>query len=193
MFEIESDQITNLIMDLVAIESPYYKEDKVMQFVYEWFKQNNIHAFLHEYHESKVTNFRGKNVVVNIEGKKGGPVICLNGHLDTVKPCIGWERDQNGEVIGNRLYGVGALDMKSGCASTMIALKAFVEKHKEFNGKIIATYVSVEEGPYGMGTNALIEEGYIKDVDISIITEPSAGISGNKFPDIIFGSVCRIN
>ncbi len=54
--------------------------------------------------------------------------------------------------------------MKSGCAATMIALKAFVENHKDFKGKIIATYVSVEEGPYGMGTNALIEEGYIKDV-----------------------------
>lgn len=78
--------------------------------------------------------------------------------------------------------------MKSGCAATMIALKAFVENHKDFKGKIIATYVSVEEGPYGMGTNALIEEGYIKDVGFSIITEPSAGFSGNKFPNVCFGA-----
>ena len=39
-----------------------------------------------------------------------------------------------------------------------------------------------------MGTNALIEEGYLKDVDISIITEPSAGFTGNAFPDICLGA-----
>jgi succinyl-diaminopimelate desuccinylase len=78
--------------------------------------------------------------------------------------------------------------MKSGCAATMIALKAFAENHKNFKGKIISTYVSVEEGPYGLGTNALIEEGYIKDVDFSIITEPSAGFTGNSYPDVSFGA-----
>ena len=51
--------------------------------------------------------------------------------------------------------------MKSGCAATMLAL-SFTENHKEdFKGKIISTYVSSEEGPYGMGSNALIVEGYL--------------------------------
>lgn len=188
MYKIEKDQTTKLLMDLVSIESPYFEEDKVMEFVYNWFQQNNIKAFVHEYHESKVTGFKGKNIVVILEGKKNGPVICLNGHLDTVKLCNGWTTNPKGEIIGDRLYGVGALDMKSGCAATMVALKAFVENHKDFNGKIISTYVSVEEGPYGMGTNALIEEGYIKDVDFSIVTEPSAGFTGNNFPDICLGA-----
>lgn len=188
MYKIEKDQTTKLLMDLVSIESPYFEEDKVMEYVYNWFKQNKIKAFVHEYHESKVTGFKGKNIVVNLEGKKDGPVICLNGHLDTVKLCNGWTTNPKGEIKGDRLYGVGVLDMKSGCAATMIALKAFVENHKDFKGKIISTYVSVEEGPYGMGTNALIEEGYIKDVDFSIVTEPSAGFTGNNFPDICLGA-----
>lgn len=188
MYKIEKDQTTKLLMDLVSIESPYFEEEKIMDFVYKWFQSNNIEAFIHEYHESKVTGFKGKNIIVNIEGKEDGPVICLNGHLDTVKLCNGWTVNPKGEIKDDKLYGVGALDMKSGCAATMIALKAFVENHKDFKGKIISTYVSVEEGPYGMGTNALIEEGYLKDVDFSIITEPSAGFSGNKFPDVCLGA-----
>lgn len=188
MYKIEKDQVTKLLMDLVFIESPYFEEDNVMEYVYNWFQQNNIEAFVHEYHEAKVTGFKGKNIVVKLEGKKDGPIICLNGHLDTVKLCSGWTSDPKGEIKGDRLYGVGALDMKSGCAATMIALKTFVENHKDFKGKIISTYVSVEEGPYGLGTNALIEEGYIKDVVFSIITEPSAGFSGNKFPNVCLGA-----
>lgn len=188
MFKIEKDQITKLLIDLVSIQSPYFEEDNIMEYVYGWFEESNIKAFMHHYHEEKVTGFKGKNIVVNLEGKKDGPVICLNSHLDTVKQCSGWTRNPKGEITGDRLYGVGALDMKSGCAATMIALKAFAENHKDFNGKIISTYVSVEEGPFGMGTNALIEEGYIKDVDLSIITEPSAGFSGSPFPNICFGA-----
>ena len=188
MYKIEKDQTTKLLMNLVSIDSPYFEEEDIMDYVYDWFQKNNIEAFIHEYHEKKVTGFKGKNIVVNLEGKEGGPVICINGHLDTVRQCKGWTLNPKGEIIGDRLYGVGALDMKSGCAATMAALKAFQENHKDFNGKIIATYVSVEEGPYGMGTNALIEEGYIKDVDFSIVTEPSAGFTGNSFPDICLGA-----
>ena len=188
MYKIEKEQTTKLLMDLVSIESPYFEEDNVMDYVYKWFQQYGIKAFIHEYHEAKVTGHKGKNIVVNLEGEKGGPVICLNGHLDTVKLCNGWTANPKGEIRGDKLYGVGALDMKSGCASTMIALKAFAENHKNFKGKIISTYVSVEEGPYGMGTNALIEEGYIKDVDFSIATEPSAGFTGNKFPNVCLGA-----
>jgi succinyl-diaminopimelate desuccinylase len=188
MYKIEKDQITKLLMDLVSIDSPYFKEDNVIDYVYKWFQKNDIEAFVHEYHESKVTGFKGKNIIVNLEGQNDGPVICLNGHLDTVNLCNGWTADPKGEIRGDKLYGVGALDMKSGCAATMIALKAFVENHKEFKGKIISTYVSVEEGPYGMGTNALIEEGYMKDIDFSIITEPSAGFTGNSFPDVCLGA-----
>lgn len=189
MHKIEKDNVINLLQELVAIESPYFEEDNIMKYVYKWFKDNSMDAFIHEYHESKVTGFKGKNIVVNLEGKEEGPTICINGHLDTVRLSSGWTTNPKGEIKGDRLYGVGALDMKSGCAASMIALKTFVRNYKnDFKGKIISTYVSVEEGPYGMGTNALIEEGYIKDIDYSIITEPSAGFTGKSFPDLCLGA-----
>lgn len=129
-----------------------------------------------------------KNVIAVIDGGRPGPVICLNGHLDTVQLCGGWTRDPYGELDGDRLYGVGALDMKSGCAALMVTAARFAAAHKTFAGKIKLALVSDEEGPYGLGTNALIEDGYLSDVDFSIITEPSAGFDGKPFPDVCLGA-----
>lgn len=189
MDRINKNETTKLLTDLVRIESPYFKEDKVMEYTQEWLTSNGLNCEVHKYHEEKVTGFKGKNLVVRLKGNTDGPTICLNGHLDTVQLCNGWTVNPKGEIREDRLYGVGALDMKSGCAATMMALKAFNEDYKDkFRGKIISTYVSVEEGPYGMGTNALIEDGYLKDIDLSIITEPSAGFTGNPFPDLCLGA-----
>lgn len=188
MYILKKEDTTDLLLELVAIESPYFEEEKIMDYVLEWFEKNEINVFVHEYHESAVTGFKGRNIVVEMTGQTPGPTICLNGHLDTVKLCNGWTKDPKGERVGDRLYGLGALDMKSGCASTMLALKAFAKNHNTFSGKIISTYVSVEEGPYGMGTNALIEDGYLDKVDMSIITEPSAGFTGKPFPDVCLGA-----
>lgn len=188
MMNITKEEITRVLKELVAINSPYFGEEKIMRHVQSWFERQGMEAKLHQYHESKVTDFHGMNVLVELEGKKPGPAICLNGHLDTVQLCKGWTKNPQGEQEGDRLYGVGTLDMKSGCAANMIALKAFHENHPDFHGRIAASFVSVEEGPYGMGTNALIEEGYIKDVDISIITEPSCGFAGTPFPNICLGA-----
>ncbi len=135
----------------------------------------------------QITVIRGK--IVMIRTGTAGVAICINGHLDTVKLCKGWTEDPYaGTVDGDRIYGLGALDMKSGCAATMLALKAFHDRHSSFKGRIIATYVSVEEGPYGMGTNALIEDGIIHNVDFSIVTEPSAGFTRQPFPTICLGA-----
>lgn len=181
-------QTEELLEKLIAIPSEYFQEEEIMSFVHDWFTKAGISSRIHAYHEAKVTGFRGKNVIAGLVGTAEGPTICLNGHLDTVKPAKGWTKDPYGQREGNLLYGIGSLDMKSGCAASMMAVKRFAEEVKSFRGKILSTYVSVEEGPYGMGTNALIEEGYLEGVDYSIITEPSAGFTGNPFPDLCLGA-----
>ncbi|MEG2290839.1 MAG: M20/M25/M40 family metallo-hydrolase [Clostridium sp.] len=181
-------ETTELLKKLVSISSPYFEEQEIMEYAKAWFCKMGMKAFIHEYHEDKVTGYHGQNVLLELEGTKPGPVICLNGHLDSVKLCNGWTKDSFGEVIEDKLYGLGALDMKSGCASIMVAVEHFFKEHKDFAGKIKVSLVSVEEGPYGMGTNALIEDGYLDDVDFSIITEPSAGFTGKPFPDLCLGA-----
>ena len=185
---INKSETTALLEKLVSINSPYFKEEDIINYVKDWFDQRGMNAKIHEYHEAKVTGFRGKNVVLELKGGLSGPVICLNGHLDTVQHCDGWTRNPLGEIEDDKLYGVGALDMKSGCAAIMVALDHFIHNHQKFRGTLKVTLVSVEEGPYGMGTNALIEDGLLDDVDFSIITEPSAGFTGKAFPDLCLGA-----
>lgn len=186
---IDKNEVVELMKKLIEIPSSYFEEKDIMVFVKDWFENNDMQPFIHEYHEHKITGHHGENIVLNLDGGKPGPVICINGHLDTVKLCNGWTVDPYAGVIdGDKIYGLGALDMKSGCAATMLALKAFHANHSKFKGKIIATYVSVEEGPYGMGTNALIEDGIIHNVDFSIVTEPSAGFTQRPFPTICLGA-----
>ena len=186
---IDKTEVVGLMKKLIEIPSPYFEEDNIMEFVKGWFLDHGLQAFFHEYHENKITGYHGKNIVLELEGSRPGFTICLNGHLDTVKLCNGWTVDPySGIVEEDRIYGLGALDMKSGCAATMLALKAFRENQQSFKGKIIASYVSVEEGPYGMGTNALIEDGYIQNVDFSIVTEPSSGFTRKPFPTICLGA-----
>lgn len=186
---IDKNEVVELMKKLISIPSPYFEEKDIMAYVKGWFEKNEMQASLHEYHEHKITGHHGENIVLNLDGGQPGLTICINGHLDTVKLCNGWTVDPYAGIVdGDKIYGLGALDMKSGCAATMLALKAFHSNYKSFQGKIIASYVSVEEGPYGMGTNALIEEGYIKEVDFSIVTEPSTGFTREKFPTICLGA-----
>lgn len=179
----------DILRDLIKIESPYFHEDEIMEYVSEWLTEAGIPNYIQEYHEKKVTDFKGKNVISILSGGKDGPVIHLNGHLDTVLLCGGWKHDPFGaEIEDGKMYGLGALDMKGGCAALMSALKAFYHNHKEFNGKIITSFVSDEEGPYGLGTDAVIASGLTDGVDVSIVTEPSAGFTKSKFPNICLGA-----
>ena len=59
------------------------------------------------------------NVVAKSDGE---PQLLLAGHLDTVELKTGWNHNPAGEIAGNRLYGVGSIDMKSGIACIVAAL-----------------------------------------------------------------------
>jgi succinyl-diaminopimelate desuccinylase len=52
--------------------------------------------------------------------------ICFSGHMDTVPlGLVAWKRDPfKGEVAGDRLFGRGASDMKSGLAAMLLAALA---------------------------------------------------------------------
>ena len=62
------------------------------------------------------------SVVARREGAEGAP-LCLAGHLDTVPlGAVPWSHDPfSGEVAGDRLYGRGSTDMKSGVAAIVAA------------------------------------------------------------------------
>jgi succinyl-diaminopimelate desuccinylase len=70
----------------------------------------------------------------------------------------------------------------------MMALKLFKQNHKNFKGEILYSFVSDEEGPYGLGTNFLIHEGLLDKAQLAIVSEPSAGFTAVPFPCLCLGA-----
>lgn len=179
----------DLLKKLISIKSNYFHEKEIMEYCYEWFKNNDMDISYHNYTDNKVTNFSGINIIGEIKGNEDGPVLLINGHLDTVEECAGWSKNPYipFEKEG-KLYGLGALDMKSGCAAAMLAIREFKRNVKSFKGKIIYSFVSDEEGPYGLGTNFLLNDGLMNESNIAIVTEPSSGFLHMKEPVICLGA-----
>ena len=193
--KITAESFETLLRQLVSIKSPYFHEDEVMDFVNNWFAERGIPAEIHTFYEPKETKFHGKNVVGIMDSGKPGPVIYLGGHLDTVQLCNGWTKPPyEGVVEGEYMYGVGTLDMKSGCAAIMLALEKFAKdnfKDKSFKGKIVYHLVSDEEEPYGLGTVYIINDkihNIAEEADFAIIAEPSAGFTKVPHPCLCLGA-----
>lgn len=178
----------DLLKKLVEIPSSYFEEEKILDFVEDYFKKEGIPLKRIPFHEKKVTGLKSENILLEVKGDGPGPRIHLNAHLDTVKPTEGWTRHPYGEEDGDRFYGIGALDMKAGVVTAMLAVKKLHKKKASMKGSLVVSLVSGEEGPFGLGTDALIKEGYLEDVDYTIVTEPSASFNGVGFPDLCLGA-----
>lgn len=186
--KIERKDVEVLLGQLIEIYSPYFEEDKIMEFVHTWLRERELPANYHYYEDHKVTKFKGKNIIGQLNDKPGKNIL-INCHLDTVMICENWTKEPLiPEIIDNKMYGLGALDMKSGAVATLLAIEAFKKHVKSFNGTITYNFVSDEEGPYGLGTNYIIHDGLIDNVDVAIVPEPSAGFTGLDFPCLCLGA-----
>ncbi|MGC8593732.1 MAG: M20 family metallopeptidase [Nitrososphaeria archaeon] len=139
-------------------------EKEIVQFIYEELKSHEIKVELQEVEEGR------SNVIATLEGKEKGPVLILNGHIDTVgvenmqiEPFAAYE-DQSGNV-----YGRGASDMKGGVAAMMAAVESVAEVQDKIKGKILFSAV-VDEEYLGKGT-AKFAEKYSGNA--AVVAEPT--------------------
>lgn len=96
------------------------------------------------------------------------PVLMFNGHLDVVG-VEGMTHAPFASVIeGDRLYGRGSCDMKSGIAAMSVA--AWQAAQRGIGGEIIVAAV-VDEEFESLGTRAMLERG--TRADVAVVTEPT--------------------
>ena len=115
------------------------------------------------------------NVIARREGKRPGPCVHFNSHIDVVEPGQGWTVPPFDAVVKDgKIYGRGTCDMKGGLAASIIAVEALIDSGIDLPGAIeISGTVDEESGGFG-GVAYLAERGWFSKprVDHVIIPEP---------------------
>ncbi len=129
----------------------------------------------------------GDSIVLPVRRGTGGPRIALAGHLDTVRT----DHDGPARIEGDRVFGAGASDMKSGLA---LMLDLLEEGHEATAGvDLTLVFYAREEGPYAdneLGP-VLEKDPELARQDLAVCLEPSdnklsLGASGSLHAEVIF-------
>jgi succinyl-diaminopimelate desuccinylase len=158
------DPVVETTKDLIAIPSQTGKEHKLCDIV-----KGRLEECADEVLKVPVDGCGPSLVAYHRTSRKDAPTIVLNGHLDTVGVAEGWLTDPYEPVVdGNRLFGLGSGDMKSGLA---ILIEIFERFSKEKGLNITLTASSDEEGN-SFGAYTLMQKGFVKG-NVCLMTEPT--------------------
>jgi len=166
---ITGERLVELTRTLVEIPSETGKEKEIGDWLVKFFEELRL---------SSITRLpveeAGDTIVGILEGKKDGPTMMLNFHIDTFDAFEGWDTEPFKVVeTDDRLIGLGAHDMKGGAACVLAALEAIVKSGTRLGGRLIVSGTSDEEY-WSRGAHALIKSGQIKGCDFCIVPEPAA-------------------
>ena len=179
------DAAWNLARELVQIDSsdPGAYEGEIERHIRAWLRQRI--GSLPESLASRVSIdelevLPGRTeLMATIPGATDEPRLVFICHMDTVTLGDGWDDDidpLSGLIRGDRLYGRGACDMKSGLASAMVAFEATLEKMAR-TGKLprrgLSLICSVDEEDFMRGVEAAIKQGWIGASEWVVDTEPT--------------------
>lgn len=160
----DPEEGADLTAHLVAHRSYPGEEGPVQRAVAEWLDANGLRP------DFQATEGDRPNVLVRVENGPG-PTLLLNGHVDTVLAVDGWSSDPwQPRRDGDRLYGLGACDMKAGVAAAMLATRALALHPRLWRGTLLFASV-VDEEAYSIGAHALIDSGL--KADACVVTESS--------------------
>jgi len=180
----ESDEIARFLRDLVKAKSVTGDEQLAQELVREKLKELGAEVDFWRPSRSDYKAFqsfvadekdfdRRPNVVGRFRGPSSGKAFAFNGHVDVVPegdPKL-WRHDPyGGRMVGGKVYGRGACDMKGGLAATIFSIKALHDAGFTPTRDILVESVIGEESG-GVGTLATILRGYTPDA--VVIAEPT--------------------
>src|SRR5699024_8715966 len=130
---VDKYEFIKLLSQLIAIPSSSGQENKVQEYIFEWFKVRNIPVKYQTVKDGLI------NVIATIDNHSNdGKTFLICGHCDTVLPVKGWTTDPfSPKLVGNRLYGIGSMDMKAGLATAMLTMEAMNKVRHIWKGKIV--------------------------------------------------------
>lgn len=156
--EIQPGRLKRLLRRMLDIYSPSGKEEELLEFLWSYCKRRGLPVVRQEVDE------RRYNLLLLPSERE--PQLALVGHLDTV---AAYDLERYGfEERGDRIFGLGAADMKGGCAAMLEAFNVFWE-HRGHGGAT-AVLLLVGEEEEGDGAKALVQEFHVPWV---IIGEPT--------------------
>jgi len=126
---------------------------------------------------AKIHNFRHGHMTAEFAlpgPKKNGQILVL-GHPDTVWP-IGTLATMPFRQEKGRLWGPGVLDMKSGLAFFVFAMRALRELEIPVSKKVVLQINADEE--VGSHTSRALTEAAARRSDLVLVLEPGTGLGG---------------
>lgn len=161
---IREGEVVNLASELVKIPSFTEKETPAAEFMRGFFEDHGFEADMQEVQPGR------EQVVARLRGSGGGRSMMFNGHLDIDPLTESWGWDPfEPRVEGNRLWGAGVHNMKSGVAAMTMAAVALERSGVELKGDLVVACV-VGELQGGVGTVHLVNSGVW--TDMAIVPEP---------------------
>jgi acetylornithine deacetylase len=162
------EELEQLLKDLVSINSINPDlvpgspgEAEIAQYIADWLKLNDLEVQL-------IEPLSGRPNVVGIaRGTGEGRVLLLNGHMDTVG-VAGMPDAHQPRIVGDRLYGRGAYDMKGGLAACMLAIAE--ARKQRLRGDVIFTAV-IDEEYASTGTMDLAQRFHADGAIVAEFTE----------------------
>ena len=155
---IQPQRLRRLLRHLMDIYSPSGKEEEILAYLHGHMKRKNLPVIRQEVDDSRY------NLIVappEIDAR-----VALVGHLDTV---VAYDLEQYGyEEEEDLIIGLGAADMKGGCAAMVEAYLSLWEGgHQQLPVALVMVVGEEEEGD---GAERLMDEYYFP---WAIIAEPT--------------------
>lgn len=161
----DRNKTLSYLKDMIRIPSLSNEEGKLARYIGDKLRELGVKIKRQKILEDS------ENVYAVIKGSGSGPNIMLAGHTDTIAPLEGWSSDPYEPVEkGDRVYGLGAADMKAGLAVILTLADIITERKLSLKGDLILVFAADEEG-HSKGIKKFLETGM--KADAAFMIEPN--------------------